>query len=193
MPARAIPYRRAAVVVPLLLIAVIAWWATRAGSEAAPSAAPPAAAKAAKAQAGKVAFDALSDGATTLPLISFSAGGTNSVPTGGGAAGKFVPDEPALVIDAAAVDPLLLRAAATGVHLRSATVTLFRPGTTKRQEVWRFDDVTITAMRTKQSGSAKPPRVSLGLGYGAVTVTAYSAGGAVASTFCFDVDASGAC
>jgi len=194
MSAHAVPYRRpylrAAVLVPLLLVAVIAWWATRSDSEAAAPVA------AGTSQAGKVAFDSLPGSiVTTLPVRSFSAGGANAAsPTGGGGgSGKFVADDPVLTIDAADVDPLLLRVATTGVHLKTATVTLFRPGTTSRQEVWRFDDVTVSALHTSQSGSAKPPRVSLVLRYTKVTVTSYDAGGTAASSFCFNLAASTVC
>ena len=131
----------------------------------------------------------------SLPLRSFSAGGTNtSTPIGGGAgAGKFVADDPAAVVEATDVDPLLLRAVATGVHLQKVTVTLFRPDTRDRQQVWEFADVTMSEARTVQSGSAKPPRVSLGVRYTRVTVTTYDAGGAVARTFCFALDTNAAC
>jgi hypothetical protein len=193
MSALAVPRRRALVLVPLLLIALVAWWAARSGSEAA---APSASAVASTAQAGKITFDSLPGAVkVTVPLRSFSAGGVNtSTPTGGGGgAGKFVPDDPSAVIDAADVDPLLLRVVTTGVHMQRATVTLFRPGTTDRQEVWDFTDATISRLATSQSGSAKPPRVALGLHYTRVTVTSYDAQGTVARSYCFALDSNTPC
>src|SRR5690348_3842208 len=117
----AVTRRRVVVLIPLLLVAVLAWWSTR--SEAAA----PVAKDGGSTLAGKVAFDSLPGGvATTLPLRSFSVGGTNATsPTGGGGGtGKFVADDAALTIDAVEVDPLLLRAVTTGVHLKTVTVTL---------------------------------------------------------------------
>jgi hypothetical protein len=186
----AVPRLRVLFLVPLLLVALLAWWATRSDSEAAS----PAASKA-TSQAGKIVFDSLPGAVTsTLPLRSFSVGGANTASGGGGGgAGRFIADDPAAVIDATDVDPLLLRAVTTGVHLPKVTVSLFRPGTTARQEVWEFADATISALHTAQAGSAKSPRVSLGLHYARVTVTTYDAQGAVARSFCFALDLNTAC
>jgi type VI protein secretion system component Hcp len=189
-----VSHRRALFLVPLLLVALLAWWATRSESDAATSAAPKAAST---TQAGKIAFDALPGAIkASLPLRTFSVGGSNSGGTGGGGgggAGKFTADDTVAIVDAAAVDPLLLRAVTTGVHLQKVTVTLFRPGTTTRQETWELADVTISALHTTQSGSAKPPRVSLGLSYAQVTTTTYDAQGAVERTFCFALDLNTVC
>jgi Type VI secretion system effector, Hcp len=193
MSVSSLPRRRVLVLVPLLLLALFAWWATRSDSEAASPAAPRAAST---SLAGRIAFDALPGGVrATLPLRSFGAGGTNtSTPAGGGGgAGKFTADDPVAVVDASDVDPLLLRAVTTGVHLQKVTVTLFRPGTTDRQQVWELGDVTISDVRAAQSGSAKPPRVSLGLHYARVTLTTYNVKGAVSRSFCFGLDTSAAC
>ncbi len=194
MSASAVPRRRALILVPLLLIVLLAWWTvTRTDSEAAT----PSTLKAAStSQAGKITFDSLPGPVTsTLALRSFSAGGTNTSGAvgGGGGSGKFVPEDPTAVVDASGVDPLLLRAATTGVHLPTVTVSLYAPGTTKRQEVWAFANVTISAMRTAQSGSAKAPRVSLGLHYTRVTMTTYDTKGAVVRSTCFDLGSNTIC
>lgn len=194
MTTRSVPSRRALFLVPLLLVALFAWWATRSDSDAAARTAAPRAAT--SAQAGKIAFDSLPGAVkATVPLRSFTAGGTNpSSPSGGGGgAGKFVADDPAAVIDASDVDPLLLQAVTTGVHLKTVTVTLFRAGTTDRQEVWTFANATVSEVRTAQSGSAKPPRVSLGLRYTQVTLTTYDAKGKVVRSSCFDLATNAAC
>ena len=173
------------------MVALLAWTATRSGSEAAP-----APARANAAQAGKLVLASLpGDVKASLAIRSFDAGGTNAGTTtgGGGGSGKFVPDDVALVLDAAEVDPLLLRAVATGVHLQKATVTVFRAGTNDRQQVWDFADVTLSEMRTAQTGSAKPPRVSLGLRYATVTLTTYDASGAAVRSFCFSVATGAGC
>jgi hypothetical protein len=192
----AVPHRRVLFLIPVLLVALIAlvaWSAIRSVSEAAPAVTPKAAST---SQAGRIAFDSLPGAVkATLVLRSFSVGGTTSSTPGGGGggAGKFTADDPVAVIDAADVDPLLLRTVTTGVHLQKVTVSLFRPGTTTRQEVWELADVTISGLHTTQSGSAKPPRVSLALTYARVTVTTYDAKGAVARTFCFSPATSAAC
>ncbi len=88
---------------------------------------------------------------------------------------------------------LLLRAVATGVHLQRATVTVFRPGTTKRQQVWELADVTVGEMSTSQSGSAKPPRVIVALRYAQVRLTSYDASGAAAASVCLSVATASSC
>ncbi len=193
MSTSTVPRRRVLFLVPLLLVALLAWWTTRSDSEAAPSVAPKAAST---SRAGTIVFDSLPGAVkSTLPLRAFSVGGTNSSTAGGGGggAGKFTADDPAAVIDAAEVDPLLLRAVTTGVHLQKVTVTLFRPGTTARQQVWEFADATISDLHTAQSGSSKPPRVSLGIQYTRVTTTTYDAQGVIARSFCFALDTNTAC
>ena len=194
MSASALTSRRALVALTLLLVALlVVWSALRSGSEAAP------APRAGAAQAGKVVFDSLPGSVrASLPVRSFDAGGVNDTTPGGGGgggggAGKFVPDDTALVLDAADVDPLLLRVVATGTHLQKVTVTLFRAGTSARQQVWEFADVTLSRMRTAQTGSARAPRVSLGLRYAEVTVTTYDARGGVEQSFCFAPVASASC
>lgn len=193
MSTTALSGRRLLALVVVALVAVLGWSAVRSGSDAAPTVAP---ARAATTQAGKVVIDSLQGGVkATLPLRSFRVGGTNTSTStgGGGGAGKFVPDDPALVLDASAVDPLLLRAVATGIHIQKVTVTLFRPGTNDRQQVWELSDVTISEARTAQTGSAKQPQVSLGLRYAKVAQTTYDSGGAMVQTFCFNVSTVGSC
>ena len=82
---------------------------------------------------------------------------------------------------------------ATGVHLQKVTVTLFRPGTRDREEVWEFGDAILSEARTAQSSTTKPPRLTLGLRYTRVTQTTYDAKGDVVRTFCFALDTSTAC
>lgn len=183
MPVPAVP-RRLLLLVPLLLLVLLAVWATRSGSEAAP----PQVRAGSTSQAGKISFDSFPGGVTaTLPLRSFSVGGSSGATAGGGGSGKFTADNPTAVLDASAVDPLLLRAVATGIHLSKVSVTLYRPGTTDRLQVWDFADVSVGDLHTTQSGSAKPPRVSLGLRYARVTLTTYDARGAVVRSLCFDL------
>ena len=193
MSAPVTPRRRALVLAAVPVAALSAWWATGSGSEAAPSSN---GAAAPTSQAGKISFDSLPGAVkATLPLRSFTAGGTNtSTPVGsGGGTGKFVADDTTAVVDAADVDPLLLRAVTTGVHLQTVTVTLFRPGTAERQEVWVFGNSTLSKVGTAQSGSARSPRVALGLRYARVTVTSYDTKGAVAGSYCFALDTSTSC
>ena len=193
MSVSTVPSRRTVVLVSLVLVALLAWSAWRSGSEAASPVAP---ARAGSAQAGKVVLDSLPGAVkASLPVRTFAAGGVNTSTFAGGGAGtgKFVPDDPALVVDATDVDPLLLRAVATGVHLQKVTVTLFRPGTHDKEQVWEFADTILSEMRTAQSGSARAPRVSLGLRYTRVTLTTYDADGGVARTFCFALNTSTAC
>ncbi len=193
MSTSAVPRRPALFLVPLLLVALLAAWATWSESEAAAPVAPKAAST---ALAGRIAFASLpGEVASTLPLRSFSVGGANATTAGGGGggSGKFTAADPAVVVDATSVDPLLLRAVTTGVHLQKVSVSLFRPGTTVRQQVWEFTNVTISELRTAQSGSAKPPRVSLGLRYARVTVTSYDARGAVVRSYCFALDTNAPC
>lgn len=173
--------RRLLVLVSVALVALLAWSATRSGSEAAP-----APARAGAAQAGKVVFDALPGQVkATLPIRSVRAGGESATTGGGSGTGKFAADDLALVLDAADVDPLLLRASVTGLHVQKVTVTVFRAGSNDRQQVWELGDVIIGEVRTSQTGSAKPAQVSLGLRYGKATLTSYDAKGAVAQSFCF--------
>ena len=177
---------------PPLLVALLVWWAARSDSEAAP----PTSKAGSTSQAGRITFDALPGGVrSTLPLRSFRIGGTSSGSPvgGGGGAGKFTAEDPAAVVDASNVDPLLLRAGTTGVHLESVTVTLFRPSTTTRQQTWELEDVTVGALHTAQSGSATSPRVSVGLRYARVTATTYDATGAAVRSYCFDVAANVTC
>jgi type VI secretion system secreted protein Hcp len=106
---------------------------------------------------------------------------------GGGGAGKadFGPVRFGKVVDAAS--PLLLKAVATGQHLKSATFTFVRPGNKGATfETYKLEDVTVSRY---EQGPAQPTAETVELGYAKITVTETPAGGGAPITFGWDVKA----
>jgi hypothetical protein len=174
------------VAVLVLTIAAATWWAVRPASDAAP---PPA--RAATPAAGSLTFHTLpgASGDSTIPLLAFSIGGTNTTSTAGGGAGsgRFQAQDASVSLDLSSVDPLLLRALATGTRVQRATVTL-----SDGAEEWVFDDVTITSAAWG-GGSAKAGSVALTLAYSRVQASTYDGKNAPVASFCYDVAAARIC
>ena len=170
----------------VLALAAASWWAVGPASEAAPTPS-----RAATAGAGTLTVVGLtgSSAETTLPVLAFSTGGSNSSTFGGGGAGsgRFTAQDVSVVVDTSSVDPLLLRAVATGGRLPHATV-LLADGT----QEWRLDDVMISSAAWGR-GDAKAGSVALSLAYAKVHLTSYDSRGNAVSTFCYDVLAVRAC
>jgi type VI secretion system secreted protein Hcp len=85
-----------------------------------------------------------------IEVLSFSWGVTNSGPTGtggGGAAGKATFQDLSIVHGIDKATPALLKACATGVHIKDATITHRKAGKGQQEYlIIRLDDVTITAV-----------------------------------------------
>ena len=120
---------------------------------------------------------------TTISSHEFSV--TNTTVSGGGSGtGKatFSPLKVKKVIDSAS--PLLMNSVATGVHIPTAVVTVYKPGTTRALGVYELEEVVVTGV--EQSG-AKGSSETVSLSYRTVTFTA---GG---ESWCFDLVSSTGC
>ena len=94
-----------------------------------------------------------------IEVLSFSWGVTNSVPPGaggGGGAGKATFHDLSFVHRIDKATPLLLKACATGTHIKEATIT-HRRGSTTPQEylVVKLNDIIITGVT--HTGAADQP------------------------------------
>jgi type VI secretion system secreted protein Hcp len=85
-----------------------------------------------------------------IEVLSFSWGVTNSGPTGtggGGASGKATFQDLSIVHGIDKATPALLKACATGVHIKDATITHRKAGKGQQEYlIIKLNDVTITAL-----------------------------------------------
>jgi type VI secretion system secreted protein Hcp len=125
-----------------------------------------------------------------IDVTSFDLAVKNSASSGsggGGGAGKadFGPVRFGKVVDAAS--PLLLKAVATGQHLKSATFTFARPGNKGATfETYKLEDVTVSGY---EQGPAQPTAETVELDYAKITVTETPATGGAPITFGWDTQA----
>jgi type VI secretion system secreted protein Hcp len=93
-----------------------------------------------------------------IEVLSFSWGVTNAVPTtpGGGGMGKATFQDLSIVHNIDKASPLLLRACATGAHLKDATITHRKSGKDKLEYlIVKLNDVIITGV-THSGASGQP-------------------------------------
>ena len=85
-----------------------------------------------------------------IEVLSFSWGVTNSGPTapgGGGGAGKATFQDVSIVHGIDKATPALLKACATGLHIKDATITHRKAGKGQQEYlIIKLNDVTITAV-----------------------------------------------
>jgi type VI protein secretion system component Hcp len=114
---------------------------------------------------------------------------------GGGGAGKATFGLPRVVQDVVSGSPLILSALASGRHLPTVVVTLYRPRSDTRFQQWTFEDALITLDDQSQKGPASAsPWETVSWIYQQVTQTTYrSDGTTVSRSICFDVAANVAC
>jgi hypothetical protein len=164
------------VVIALLLTALLA--GNRLASEASPAPAPLVPADQA---VGKITITGLPGSitfSTTIRGFSTSGSASGDATGGGGGAGAFTPGFPIASLDTATTAPVLHRAVATGVHLPTVTVVLYRPDSTIRLEQWKYDDVILSNLQYSQSGPPdRVPRLSLGWKYVKLEYSTYAANG----------------
>jgi type VI secretion system Hcp family effector len=111
-----------------------------------------------------------------IDVTSFDVEVKNTAADGAGGAGKaaFGPVRFGKNVDASS--PLLLKAVATGQHLRSATFTFTRPGNRGATfETYKLEDVTVSGF---EQGPAQPAAETAELTCAQITVTETPAGGA---------------
>lgn len=187
--------RRAALPVVLLsLLAALLLWSGRLSSEAAPAA--PAATAAATVPPAEIVGRLTIPGLPGVPsnftwnttIRSFSVSASN---TGGG----ITVGVPVAGIDSSSYTPMLLRAAATGIHLPSANVVLYYPETRTRMEQWTFTEVQLTEVKDSQSGPpSRTPRLTLSWDFTRITYATYDTNGStLRSTYCYDTSTHGTC
>ena len=103
---------------------------------------------------------------------------------GGGGAGKADFGPVRFGKDVDATSPLLLKAVATGQHLKSATFTFTRPGNKGATfETYKLEDVAVSSF---EQGPAEPAAETVELTYARITVTETPVSGAPVS-FGWDV------
>jgi len=94
-----------------------------------------------------------------IEVLSFSWGVTNSVPPGsggGGGAGKATFHDLSFVHHIDSASPLLLKACATGTHIKEATITHCRGGKTPQEYlIVKMNDIIITGVT--HTGAAGQP------------------------------------
>jgi type VI secretion system secreted protein Hcp len=101
-----------------------------------------------------------------IEVLSFSWGVANSAiigPSGGGGAGKATFQDLAIVHNIDKASPLLMRACATGTHLKEATITHRKAGKGQHEFlIVKMNDVIITGVsHAGDSGQAGSETVSL--------------------------------
>jgi len=175
----------------LTLVAALLLWSGRLSSEAAPAAAPARASVPAAQAVGKVTFDYSSTPDQTTTVRSFAWAGSSTASTGsggGGGGGAFTGGNPTVNLDTGSVSAPLLKSMATGAHLPSVTVVLYRPGTTTRLDQWKFVDVLVREVRQTQSAPAQTPREQVTWTWGRVRRDVYAANGtSIIGTFCWTI------
>jgi len=147
---------------------------------------------------GKVTVTGLAGGTTLSTTIrSFAMDGIapSGLPGGGGGSGQFKPGAPVIGLDSGDTAPLLLRAIATGSHLPSVTVVLYRPGTQTRLEQWTFTEVVLKELAHRQDGPpSRFPRLSLSWTWNLVTWRTYAPNGTtILASYCYDAEVVATC
>lgn len=171
--------RPATTLVVLALLATALLAGNRLASEASPA---PAAVVPVDQAVGKITITGLPGAITFSTTIrGFSTSGSASGDSGGGGgggAGVFTPGFPVAGLDTASTSPVLHRAVATGVHLPTVTVVLYRPDSTVRLEQWKYDDVLLSNLQYAQTGPPnRVPRLSLSWKYVKLEYSTYAANG----------------
>ena len=101
-----------------------------------------------------------------IEVLSFSWGVTNggsaSTPGGGGGTGKATPQDLSIVHAIDKASPALLRACATGIHLKEATITHRKAGKGQIEYlIVKLSDVLVTAVNHGGSDHGNSENVSL--------------------------------
>jgi type VI secretion system Hcp family effector len=131
------------------------------------------------------------DGVTASPVaiygFDFEATMSGDLGGGGGGAGKIQLSEAIISKAADASSPLLLRAAVLGMHLKTADVILYAPGTTTPQASYELTDVLVSKVATGASESSSIPIEEVSFTFSRIK---YTSGGV---SFCYDVKTAKGC
>ena len=121
-------------------------------------------------------------------IRSFSTSASNS---GGG----LTTGVPLAGIDSSSYTPMLFRAVATGIHLPSANVVLYYPGTRTRMEQWTFTEVQLKELKDSQNGPpSRTPRLTLSWSFTRITYATYDTNGStLRSSYCFNTSTNLTC
>lgn len=136
------------------------------------------------------------DGDGTMELRGYDSGVTNSGTFGGGGgsgAGKasFTDFSVIKVLDAAS--PVLAMAVARGEHFTSATIEVFKPGTTEVAMSYELKEVIISELHQSATGKAGDiPLESISLNFAEIRWTSFPAGGSPV-TRCYSIIRAMAC
>ena len=108
---------------------------------------------------------------------------------GGGGDGKALFSLPQVVEEVGSTSPLLLRAAALGVHLPTVVIVLNQPSSTKPAQRLTFSEATVASVRVSQKGpSSAVPSETVTVGYNKVNQEILATDGTtIVRTFCFDI------
>jgi type VI secretion system secreted protein Hcp len=107
---------------------------------------------------GQVTFDGLQGGdpaADSFDIVSYSLQETQTASSngGGGGAGKVNFSDFKFVKKVDTASPVLLVNTASGKHIPTATVSIYKPGTTTANNVYKFDDVQLTEVKSHDEGA----------------------------------------
>jgi type VI secretion system secreted protein Hcp len=114
---------------------------------------------------------------------------------GGGGTGKATFSTPRVVQEVVSGSPWIMSALASGKHLPTVVVTLYRANSSKRSQTWVYTSAFITLDDQTQKGPAtKTPSETVGWSFDSVRQTTYKSDGTtISTTSCFDVAQNKAC
>ena len=114
---------------------------------------------------------------------------------GGGGQGKASFTSPRVVQEVVSGSPWIMTAVASGKHIKTVVVTLYKANSTKRSQRWVFTNAVLTLDDQTQKGPAsKTPVETVSWEFDKVEQTTYKSDGVtVSATSCFDLAQNKAC
>ena len=146
-------------------------------------------------RAGTVTFTDIS-GSTDLKIQTRSFSWGVSQPgghTGGGGQGKADFSPLNLSSESSAAAPMLWRAAAQGIHIKEAILTVTQPDSDTIAFKYKLTDVMITGLHEVLNGD-DTATIQISLDYAKMKQDAYNAAGtAIVRSFCYDLGSEAGC